>query len=414
MIIMRKAFIFLVFWILGILQPSNIAIIHAEINSDYSINAVMLLDKNKDQIYPSNVEYLDKRTPIKLDYNKDVKKYIDYYLVNNPSTTAIIAGRSEYYFPLFEEHLSKHNLPMELKNIAVIESGLNPLAVSTSGAVGLWQFLFHTSKMFDLAIDSYVDERRDPALATEAACKFLGYLYQIFNDWQLAITAYNCGPGMIEQAIEQSGGSTDYWVIRNYLSDEAKNYYPKFVAACYTTSFYKNHGISPKNFGYKFEETGKVKVKQSVWLKQIAAGLEINEEELKILNPVFKQNYVPVYDGYAEIVLPKSMVKKFQKNEDKIYAMKLESKNYFDLRAEVGNTEGRKKTLYYVKPGEYFHQIAMNHGCTIYDIMEWNNMNSKYLNAGQALIIYAPQDDYALKTTRLKSAISEHFFVSNN
>lgn len=382
---------------------------------DVFVNATALLEKNKDQIYPSNIEYLDKRTPIKLDYNSTVKKYINFYILSNPNTTAKIVGRSDYYFPLFEEILAKHNLPLELKNLAVIESGLNPNAVSKSGAVGLWQFLFHTSKMFDLKIDSYLDERKDPVLSTEAACEFLGYLYTIFNDWQLAITAYNCGPGMIEKAIEEAGGSTNYWEIRKYLSLEAQNYYPKFVAACYATSFYDSHGITAEKFNFGIKDTETVEVKQSIWFKQITKVIDVAESDLRLLNPIFKQDYVPVYDGSVKLVLPKHAVRAFHQNESKIYAAEFEAKNYFDLRAEAGSNNGMVKHVHYVKAGEYFHQIAMKYNCTLYDIMSWNGMNTKYLRAGQALVVYIASEDAPKYLAQLKVAENpEMLFVDNN
>ncbi|MFB6318705.1 transglycosylase SLT domain-containing protein [Saccharicrinis sp. FJH54] len=368
------------------------------------VNAMALLEKNRDQIYPANIEYLDKRTPVKLEYSRDVKKYIDFYILDNPEMLSIIAGRSEYYYPIFDDVLARHNLPLELKNLSVVESALNPFAVSRSGATGLWQFLFHTSRMFHLNIDSYVDERRDPVKSTEAACEFLSYLYRIFNDWQLAITAYNCGPGMIEKAIEKADGSTNYWDIRQYLSAEARDYYPKFVAACYITSFHDNHGIKSSKFEYNYDEVETVEVKQSIWYKQISKVIGVNETDLRMLNPVYKQDYIPVYENAVKINLPKRAVKPFILNEDKIYAYQLQAKDYNDLRAEAGGIEGKYKTIHFVQRGEYFHQIAMNSNCTLYDIMKWNNMEDKNLKAGQALVVYKENEKLNKNVPKLKKA----------
>ncbi len=354
-----------------------------------SKNGSAMLDRNASHLYKSSIDYLNKRTPIELTYSEDSKRYIDQYIVDNPEQFARIMGRAEYYFPLFDEKLANNNLPLELKNIAIIESALNPLAVSRSGAVGLWQFLFHTSKMFDLRIDSYIDERRDPEKSTEAACEYLKYLYRIFNDWQLAITAYNGGPGMIEMAIEKSGGKTNYWELRPYLTIEARNYYPKFVAACYASRFYNRHDIEVEHLPYKFHEVGTVSVKQPVWFKQVVGAIDITVEELRELNPSFKQNYIPVYGKPASLALPKSLVKEFQRKENTIYALEVVSKDYNDLRAEVGmHTSDSEPLIHYVERGEYFHKIAMQYNCTIYDIMEWNGMKSKSISAGQALRIF--------------------------
>ncbi|MFC0876454.1 transglycosylase SLT domain-containing protein [Saccharicrinis sp. FJH2] len=383
-----------------------------EINNP--VNAMILLEKNRDHIYPANIEYLDKRTPIKLDYNADVKKYIDFYIIDNPEMLSVIAGRSEYYYPIFDDILAKHNLPLELKNLTVVESALNPFAVSKSGATGLWQFLFHTSRMFHLNIDSYVDERRDPEKSTEAACEFLSYLYRIFNDWQLAITAYNCGPGMIEKAIEKAGGSTNYWEIRQYLSAEARDYYPKFVAACYITSFHDTHGIKSSKFDFKYDEVESVNVKQSIWYKQISKVIGVNESDIRMLNPVYKQDYVPVYDNAVKINLPKHAVKQFIMNEEKIYAYKLEAKDYNDIRAEAGRIEGKYKTIHFVQRGEYFHQIAMNSSCTLYDIMKWNSMADKNLKAGQALVIYRENEKVNKNVPKLKNAENEPVLLVDN
>jgi membrane-bound lytic murein transglycosylase D len=397
-----------------VIQPGIDMLGSGNRNTDIPVNAMILLEKNRDQIYPSNIEYLDKRTPIKLEYSRDVKKYIDFYVLDNPDMLSIIAGRSEYYYPIFDDILAKHNLPLELKNLAVVESALNPFAVSKSGATGLWQFLFHTSRMFNLTIDSYVDERRDPVKSTEAACEFLAYLYRIFNDWQLAITAYNCGPGMIEKAMERAGGSTNYWEIRQYLSAEARDYYPKFVAACYVTSFHDTHGVKSTKFDYTYDGVESVEVKQSIWYKQIAKVIRISENDLRLLNPVYKQDYVPVYENAVKINLPKEAVNPFILNEDKIYAYQLEAKDYNDLRAEAGDIEGKLKTIHFVQRGEYFHKIAMNNHCTLYDIMKWNSMEDKNLKAGQALVIYTDGGKVNKNVPRLKKFNSKPPLLVDN
>lgn len=373
------------------------------LKAEYPASADGIIFSNSQEAFlRSRIEYLDRHTPIKLEYNSAVNGFINLYLYRKPETLAMVVGRQDRYFPLFEEKLAKHHLPLELKYLAVIESALNPLAVSKSGAVGLWQFLYHTSRMFNMEISSYKDERRDPVISTEAACQYLKYLYQMFNDWQLAITAYNCGPGMIEKAIIQSGGKTDYWSLRRYLSKEAQGYYPTFVAASYCMNFYKEHDIIPLKDQLSFYEIGSVALSESVHFKQVSDVLGVDVEVLKELNPMFLTGYIPVEDKKVELFLPKRFVKFFYQAEKLIYAYNLEHKTYLDLKAEVEKSFNAPKKIHRVKRGEFFHSIAMRYGCTIDEIMTWNGMNTKSLIAGQPLVVYQKQLDSYTMYSRLK------------
>ena len=200
-----------------------------------------------DIYYEYKIAELSKVSPIKLDYNQDVKKYIDLYLEKRSEKVSEFLGLEELYFPIFEEYLDKYNLPLELKYLPIVESGLNPLAQSSSGAMGLWQLLLNASKLLGLQVTSYRDERCDPYLSTEAACKYLKYLYETFNDWQLALAAYNGGPGEIRNAIQRSGGKTDFWQIQPYLPEQTKWYVPSFIAIVYLANHASEHGIYPKH-----------------------------------------------------------------------------------------------------------------------------------------------------------------------
>ena len=198
---------------------------------------------NPEILCSERIELLNKSTPIELAYNQYVKKFVDIYSGRRKKEFEKIRGLSDLYFPIFEEKLDKYNLPLELKYLPVVESSLNALAVSPSGAVGLWQFLFNTSNMFDLEINSYIDERRDPVKSTEAACRYFLYLYNIFNDWQLAIASFNGGPGEIRNAIEKSGGKTSFWDLQPYLSQQTKNYVPAFIASLYVLNYADEIGM---------------------------------------------------------------------------------------------------------------------------------------------------------------------------
>lgn len=362
----------------------------------------VVLSNNQDAFIRSRIDFMDRSTPIKLEFNPTINGYINLYLYKKPESLAVIVGRKDRYFPLFEETLAKYNLPLELKYLPVIESALDPFAVSKSGAVGLWQFLFHTSRMFDIKIDSYVDERRDPVKATEAACKYLQYLYRMFNDWQLAITAYNCGPGQIEKAIIQSGGKTTYWDLRPYLSNEAKGYYPTFVAAAYVVSFYQEHDIIPLKDQLSFYEVAPVTITKSLYFKQISDVLGVDQKILKELNPSYITGYVPVKTDGVDIYIPKKYVKLFYTTEELIYSCDVVNKNYLDLKAEIGNKTYTKKVIHTVGKGEFFHTIAMNYGCTIDEIMLWNGMRDKRLFAGQTLVVYQDMNDASELNDRLK------------
>lgn len=362
----------------------------------------LVFNNSQEAFIRSRIEYLDRQTPIKLEYNSTINGFINHYIYRKPETLATVVGRQERYFPLFEESLSKYELPLELKYLPVIESALNPLAVSRSGAVGLWQFLYHTSRMFKMEISSYKDERRDPVISTDAACQYLKYLYQMFNDWQLAITAYNCGPGMIEKAIIQSGGKTDYWSIRSFLSKEAQGYYPTFVAATYSMNFYKEHDIIPLKDQFSFYEIGAVTLSQSVHFKQIADVIGVEVEVLKELNPMFLTGYIPVEDKKVELFIPKRFVRLFYQTEKIIYAYKVEHKNYLDLKAEVDTKVYAQKKIHHVNRGEFFHTIAMKYGCTIDEIMTWNGMSSRNLLAGQPLVVYEKSHNAYALYSRLK------------
>jgi membrane-bound lytic murein transglycosylase D len=329
------------------------------------------------------LDALNYQTPIQLDYNQSVQAYIDVYTIKRREHLATIISRSKLYFPLFEEYLDKYNLPLELKYLAVIESALDPRAKSKSGAKGLWQFLYHAGTMFDLNVSTYIDERNDPILATEAACKYLEYLYRNFNDWQLALAAYNGGVGVVKNAIERSGGKTNYWELRPYLPEQVRGYVPAFIAAYYSMVFHENYDIEALPAPYSFNDIDTVYIQRTTSFKQIADIIGIPVDDLSFLNPTYSKETIPVNNKPVNIFLPKKYIDDFVKKENLLYGKTLPEKNNINL-------SDREKTNHIVAKGEYFHKIAIQYQCTVEDIMRWNKLKTKDLYPGQILTVWKP------------------------
>ncbi len=270
---------------------------------------------DKDMLYEFRIAQLNRTSPVQLDYNEEVRKYIDLYTGPRRAEMAGIIGLSKVYFPIFDEMLDRYSLPYELKYLTIVESGLNPLAVSKSGAVGLWQFLLNTSRLFDLQVTSYIDERRDPWKSTEAACKYLNYLNNTFHDWQLVLSSYNGGPGEVRKAIERCHGETDYWKLRPYLSEQAQNYVPAFIAAMYIMHFYKEHGIVPLEPAYNYNRLDTLHIRYPVSFGQISAIINLPVDSIRLLNPVYRRDYIPGQQSASVLVLPAAKVSAYLKNE---------------------------------------------------------------------------------------------------
>lgn len=366
----------------------------------------ILLDANyipvfSDEIYQKRMDKLNSQTPIELELKPVVKRYIEAYSIRHREKTAKIIERSELYFPLFEECLDKYDLPLELKYLSVIESALDPKARSRSGAMGLWQFMYNASKMFDLRITSYVDERMDPEKSTEAACKYLQYLHRIFGDWKLALAAYNGGPGVVREAIHRSGGKTDFWAISPYLPDQTKNYVPAFIAVNYVMNYSAEHNIVPEKNEYPYFRISPVNIKKPISFKHVAQVLELPLDAVKELNPIYKKDLIPLCELPAKLVLPIEKVGEFIDNEEIIYGMKDVPKKYLELQKELSSTKGKYCIIHQVEKGEYFHKIAMKYACTIHNIKEWNGMNKSDIFVGQKLKIWVyPSDTLAQKPKR--------------
>ncbi len=250
----------------------------------------------------------------------DVKKYLDQYIVNHRHSSEILIGRSLYYFPMIEEKIIEKDLPAEIKYLAIVESALKPSARSKVGAVGLWQFMRTTARMYGLKIDNVIDERRDIVKSTEAALDYLNDLHNRFGDWTLALAAYNCGPGNVSKAMNLSGGK-DYWSIRNYLPTETRNYVPKFIAMAYLMNYYSDHELNPSVPETLFIETRKVKIFEKISFKQISELSGIDIETIRFYNPKFIGEFIPKTETGKLLTLPSEGMYTLLKEKGSVYKL---------------------------------------------------------------------------------------------
>ncbi|MDR1707307.1 MAG: LysM peptidoglycan-binding domain-containing protein [Prevotella sp.] len=352
-------------------------------------------------------------TKMELVFNPVVKQQIEYYAGRRKSQVSYMLGEGKYYFPIFEEALDREGLPLELKYLPVIESALNPIARSRVGASGLWQFMAATGKMYDLEINSLVDERFDPHKSTDAAVKYLKSLYSKYNDWNLVIAAYNCGPGNVDKAIRRSGGLTDYWSIYPYLPRETRGYVPIFIAATYIMNYYQEHGIDP-SIGTKPASMDSVVINKNLHFQQISDVLNIPIDDIRRYNPQFKNDVIPgEYKGYS-LNLPMDKLTAFIDKEESIFAYKpdqfLNHRKVAGLDVVSGGSSSDTKTITYrVKKGDTLSKVASRYGVSSAQIKNWNALSSNKLNVGRRLKIYrtiAPVAESATLNAELASNAS--------
>lgn len=364
-----------------------------------------------DDVYVQRLQAL--QSPIPMTYNSQVKKFIELYIVRRREQVERMLGMSRYYFPLFEEVLDANDMPLELKFLPIIESALNPRALSRVGASGLWQFMYYTGKQHGLEITSYVDERRDPYKASQAAAKFLRDLYSIFGDWYLAIAAYNCGPGNVNRAIARSGGQRDFWKIYYHLPRETRGYVPAFIAAAYAMTYANEHQIKAlPSILPPVSDT--VMVVKPLHLEQIAKTLKVSLDVIRELNPQYRHDIIPATEGgksYA-LRLPVEMTFAFAQQEDSVYAC--ERAKYFPDNKIVPVSEATYggyvpansvHFIYTVKDGDVPGSIAKKFGVRLSDLKYWNGMRKNIIRIGQKLHIYVPKgkaDRYEGMAKRVK------------
>ncbi len=348
-----------------------------------------------DSVYIKRLDML--ATEVHLPYNDVVKRYIEVYTIRNRTQMARLMGLSQYYMPIFEQELDIQGIPDELKIIPIIESGLNPKAMSRVGAGGLWQFMMRTGKSYGLEVDSYVDERYDPVESTRVACEFMKDLYKIYGDWTLVIAAYNCGPGNVNKAIRRAGNSTSYWDIYDYLPRETRNHIPAFIAATYAYTFHKAHGIEPISPPHPIA-TDTVMVNKMMHFGQISSTIDIPIEVIRSLNPHYKIDIIPAKQTAYPLILPIEDCISFVDQEKNIYAKEEEYlAKYAHSKSATLNNEERAKiykqnykasVTYKIKSGDNLGSIAQKHGTTANKIMQLNGItNPRRLKIGKVINI---------------------------
>jgi len=351
----------------------------------YDMDSVKFESNVPDSVYIERIRQMNSF--ITLPYNSIVKNHIIKYSEKMPNTIGKILGLCDYYMPYFDEIFNKYDMPEELKAMAVIESAMNPLAVSRAGAKGMWQFMYSTAKIYGLHIDSFVDERLDPYKAAEAAAQYLQDSYEIFGDWNLAIASYNCGAGNVNRAIRRSGGSRAFWDIYPYLPRETRGYVPAFVGALYTMKFYKEHGIKPVSVELP-APVDTFRINKMLHLKQVSELTGAPLDELKNLNPQYRHEIIPGNSKEYILRIPYQYTNAFIDNEDSLYRHKADV--YFNpvtLKKIQDGGDGERIT-YRVKSGDYLGKIASRYGTTVAKIKRWNNLKSNNIRVGQRLIIY--------------------------
>lgn len=360
-------------------------------------NEVSLADVSlTTELLKERLEILNEQTPFNLEYNPELERLIRYYLKTRSKYCPKMMARALYYFPMFESKLDAYDIPLEIKYLAVVESGLNPRAKSRVGATGMWQFMYQTGKQFDLNISSYVDERQDPVKSAEAACKYLEVLYKTFNDWDLALAAYNSGPGNVSKAIRRSGGSRNYWNIRPFLPRETAGYLPAFYANMYVFEYAAEHKIIPTYPKAYFFATDTIRVKRTLTFDQLNETLNVSNEMLEFLNPEYKLNIIPYAKGKNYSVrLPIEKAGLFVSNEKDIYALAAKEEaqrekplpQYFEMNQRI---------RYKVKSGDYLGKIADKYGVRVSDIKKWNGLRTSNISIGQRLTIYPKKLNYTV------------------
>ncbi len=376
----------------------NLWYVKNAIKTDYSTvkdtNAV--IPEFPDSIYIERLQNIP--SIIDLSYNKIVRNYIHVYTKQRRKSVEAMIGTADYYFPKIEEIFESYGLPTELKYMAIIESALNPRAVSRVGATGMWQFMYGTARMYDLTVNSYVDERRDPIKSAHAAALFIKDLYAMFNDWTLVIAAYNCGPGNVNKAIRRSGGKRDFWEIFYRLPRETRGYVPAYIAATYTMNYYQEHNLAPK-FSKIPISTDTIIISDNLHLKQVSEVLNIPLKALRDLNPQYKIDIIPAKGTCYSLTIPTNSIGSFIDQQDSIFAYK--DSVFFNADNTIKNPKrsyyvpqaptNRDKIIYTVKSGDNIGFISEWYNVRTSDIRYWNNIRGNLIRVGQKLNIYVPK-----------------------
>lgn len=357
-----------------------------------------------DEVYCQRLEKINEMTPFHLDCNPISLSTIRFFASNRRSFAKVVLGRSALYFDMYEAALAKYDLPIELKYLSVIESGLRPQVKSPAGALGLWQFMYGTGKMYGLTENSYIDERMDPVKETDAACRYLKKLFGIYGDWNLALAAYNAGPGNINKAIRRSGGKRTYWEVRPYLPRETQGYVPNFIAAAYLLTYHAEHNIEPAPAKIHYYQLDTMCLTKGIHMSTIASLIDWTVDDIKTLNPIYKAQYIPVTQPNQCITGPLTKIGKLVSLEDSLYKLEnslygssgkltpLPVNNIIDSNEvaliETPINPNNKEFIYHkVKSGETLSSIARKYNVTNSQITKLNRLRSTRVERGQTLKI---------------------------
>ncbi|MCH6199337.1 LysM peptidoglycan-binding domain-containing protein [Aquiflexum sp. LQ15W] len=403
------------FLLLFFIQPAAIGqelfgINNATIEEE-TIAAIYHFDHIPDFTYnevAKKIKEMDTDMPFEL--NERIFSFINYFVVRNREYTKMVIQRKDTYFPLFEQAMVDHDMPEDIKYLSIIESGLNPKAKSRVGALGLWQFMPATGKMYGLDYNKDVDLRMDPELSSDAAAKYLKSLYRMFGDWELALAAYNCGPGNVRKAIRRSGGKKTFWGVYDYLPKETRSYVPQFQAMMYVIRYAEDHNLILEQPSYPIAYE-KINFNQELDLEQLAAISGICIEDLEYLNPAVQNRLIPISNQFMAVNVPKSKVDYITENKEQFAdAVKLTSERSVVLRTNsittanitkpavasttIQSPANQNKITYVVKSGDVLGTIAQKHGTTVTNIKNWNNLSSNTIRVGQKLAIYKKGDSF--------------------
>lgn len=342
-----------------------------------------------DSVYAERIAKLRSQTTIELVYNNHVKSFIDVYAVKKRDHMCKILGLADIYFPMFEQALDKYDIPLEIKYLAVVESALNPRAGSHAGAKGLWQFMYATGKTYKLNVTSLVDDRMDPVKATEAACQHLLDLYNKYDDWFLALAAYNSGGGNVNKAIRRADGLKNYWAIWPFLPKETRGYVPAFIAVNYVMSYSQEHNLYPTDPGIMADGVDSVTVRQPLHFDQLHEMLNIPMEDIKFFNPQYKASIIPA-DAKTpmSLRLPEKYIDSFLVHEKEVYNFKTK-KGIDRAKLEEEMKKVSDRSVHIVKSGESLGSIANKYRISVNQLKSWNKLKSTTIYPGQKLIVYS-------------------------
>ena len=378
----------------------NVWYVKRDLSAQNSVLSKLTDDTTK---YDNNDSLIYKRlcqihTPIQVAYNDKVKRFIELYSVQRQRSSSVILGLAQYYYPWMKAIFDKYDLPEELVYITIIESALNPTAVSPAGATGIWQFMYGTGKLYGLETDSYVDDRRDPYKATDAAARHFRDLYNIFGDWGLAISAYNCGAGNVRKAIQRSGGKTDFWGVYPYLPRETQNYFPAFIGAMYMMTYHNLYGIQPAKISIPLD-VDTIMINKETHFQQIANVLNVSYEEIKSLNPQYKRDIIPAFTQPMPVRLRSNDLLRYIAMADSVPKYNYDTYFYPTKNLNVIAANGTvtddgmmivqqtPNKYHTVRKGETLGKIAAKYHTSVNNLKAMNHLHSTNLRVGQKLIV---------------------------